>query len=268
MTDQLSGGNPFAPQPKSYGAVAGDYLHQARKWMDDHTPTIGTALSFMGRAGNATAPTSQMGQGGILNDPETMARMNAYVKRASPVGGSANSPSALFGPPTFPGTMGPRPEGFGQPSAAPEAPEATQAAPPLPAPIQVGQGRIGMPMAPQVSDGGFNALDAQANTPPVVASGAPDAFLGPHSVGGAPLHGAGIAKAAPSYDLGSRVVRRAAAIGSGQAEPMSFMQRNTAMMRDPVTGEFIDPQAAKRVGDADATGPDLIKKFMKYLNTK
>lgn len=46
---------------------------------------------------------------------------------------------------------------------------------------------------------------------------------------------------------------------------MSFFQRNAAMMRDPMTGDFLDPQAGKQ---ADATGPDLIQKFMNYFHNK
>jgi len=48
-------------------------------------------------------------------------------------------------------------------------------------------------------------------------------------------------------------------------DPMSFFQRNTAMMRDPVTGQFIDPRAAS---DAQVRGPDLINKMMSYLHNK
>lgn len=240
MNDQLSGGNPFAPQPKSFGAMAGDYLHKARVWMDEHTPGLGMAASFMGGPGSAMGPASTMGQGGILNDPETLKRMQGYVKQASPIGGDANSPKALFGPPTFPGTVAPRPEGFVQPGAAPEAPQASGSAAPapaLPAPIQVGAGRIGMPMAPQVSDGGYNSIDAQARTP-VVAKGG-------------------------SYDLGARMKSAGGHIAGDGG--FGFTARNTAMMRDPATGDFLDPQAAKR---AEANGPDLIKKFMNYLNDK
>jgi hypothetical protein len=50
-----------------------------------------------------------------------------------------------------------------------------------------------------------------------------------------------------------------------QAPGMSFWQRNAAMMRDPITGSFLDPAAAQR---ADATGPELIQKFMNYFNDK
>lgn len=51
-----------------------------------------------------------------------------------------------------------------------------------------------------------------------------------------------------------------------QPDPaMSFWQRNAAMMRDPSTGDFLDPASAKR---ADATGPDLVQKFMNYFHDK
>jgi hypothetical protein len=52
-----------------------------------------------------------------------------------------------------------------------------------------------------------------------------------------------------------------------QAPPdMSFFQRNTAMMRDPVTGAFIDPTAAAQA--QQVTGPNLIDKMMTYLHNK
>lgn len=48
-------------------------------------------------------------------------------------------------------------------------------------------------------------------------------------------------------------------------QPMGFFARNTAMMRDPLTGAFLDPASAKQ---ADATGPDVIQKFMNYFHNK
>jgi hypothetical protein len=48
-------------------------------------------------------------------------------------------------------------------------------------------------------------------------------------------------------------------------DPMSWFMRNARMMRDPATGEFIDPQGA---ADAQVRGPDLISKMMKYLHNK
>lgn len=241
MTDQLSGGLPFAPQPKGLGSLAGDYLHKARLWMDEHTPGMGMATSFMGGLGAAAPAAGINQQGGILNDPSTISRMQGYVKQASPFGGAAAGPAALFGPPTYPGTPGMMQADSFQPRAA--APEAPQAAPALPEPTVVGAGRVGMPMAPR-----------------------PSSFEGPTSVGGAPLPGmSGVTpQAAPrSYELGARM--KAAGGHLGGDGGFGFTSRNTAMMRDPVTGDFIDPQAAK---SADANGPDLIKKFMNYLHSK
>ena len=43
----------------------------------------------------------------------------------------------------------------------------------------------------------------------------------------------------------------------------SFFMRNALMMRDPATGDFIDPQGA-----ASVRGPDLISKMMGYLHNK
>lgn len=45
---------------------------------------------------------------------------------------------------------------------------------------------------------------------------------------------------------------------------MSFFQRNAAMMRDPVTGAFIDPQGAAA---AEAQG-SIIQKMWGYLHQK
>ena len=67
MTDQLSGGLPFAPQPKGLGSLAGDYLHKARLWMDEHTPGMGMATSFMGGLGAAAPAAGINQQGGILS---------------------------------------------------------------------------------------------------------------------------------------------------------------------------------------------------------
>lgn len=51
-----------------------------------------------------------------------------------------------------------------------------------------------------------------------------------------------------------------------QEQPdMGFFARNTAMMQDPMTGQFIDPSAAQR---AQVRGPDLINKMMAYLHGK
>jgi hypothetical protein len=53
--------------------------------------------------------------------------------------------------------------------------------------------------------------------------------------------------------------------GAPSGQPMGFFQRNTAMMRDPATGDFIDPMAAQQA-QADITGPALVQKFMNYLH--
>lgn len=50
-----------------------------------------------------------------------------------------------------------------------------------------------------------------------------------------------------------------------QQEPMGFFQRNSAMMRDPSSGAFIDPVNAER---AQASGPDVINKLMSYFHKK
>lgn len=50
-------------------------------------------------------------------------------------------------------------------------------------------------------------------------------------------------------------------------DPMSWFQRNAALMTDPAGGGFIDPQAAARA-NAQVRGPDLIAKMMNYLHDK
>jgi hypothetical protein len=49
--------------------------------------------------------------------------------------------------------------------------------------------------------------------------------------------------------------------------PMGFFARNTAMMRDPSSGAFIDPQSAERA-QAQASGPDVINKLLSYFHQK
>lgn len=44
-----------------------------------------------------------------------------------------------------------------------------------------------------------------------------------------------------------------------------FFANNTAMMRDPVSGDFIDPKAAA-MAQANTTGPELVQKFMNMLH--
>jgi hypothetical protein len=46
---------------------------------------------------------------------------------------------------------------------------------------------------------------------------------------------------------------------------MGFFARNSAMMRDPSTGQFLDPTAGAQ---AQASGPDVINKLMSYFHNK
>jgi hypothetical protein len=46
---------------------------------------------------------------------------------------------------------------------------------------------------------------------------------------------------------------------------MGFFQRNAAMMRDPSSGQFIDPTNAER---AQASGPGLIQKYIDMFHKK
>jgi hypothetical protein len=51
-----------------------------------------------------------------------------------------------------------------------------------------------------------------------------------------------------------------------QASPeMGFFERNSAMMQDPSSGSFIDPEAAAR---AQASGPDVIQKLLTMFHNK
>lgn len=184
--------------------------------------------------------------------------LSALVKAygaAKSASAQPQGPDALFGPATLPQTAAPLPAGLIPPQAAPA--QASAAPSPLPPPTTVGPGTIGQPTAPQVSDGGYNAIDAAANSP-----------AGPTSVGGAPLAGySGVTpQAAPApYGLGNRI-RNASASLSDSGSTMPFFQRNTALQRDPITGDFLDPQAASKA--QEASGPDLIQKFMTYLHSK
>jgi hypothetical protein len=49
------------------------------------------------------------------------------------------------------------------------------------------------------------------------------------------------------------------------APDMGFFARNTAMMRDPSSGAFIDPAAGE---SAQASGPDVINKLLSYFHNK
>jgi hypothetical protein len=85
----------------------------------------------------------------------------------------------------------------------------------------------------------------QAEDPMAAASYYPSASASPSPVAGVPMP-------------------RARPEEAPQPEPdTSFFMRNAMMMRDPVTGELIDPQGA-----ASVRGPDLISKMMGYLNKK
>lgn len=208
MTDQLSGGLPFAPKPKSYADTAADYLHKARLWMDEHTPGFGNGASYLGKAGSAMGPAAGLvQQGGVLDPGPFQQRADARMKASGPFGGNANAPSALFGPATYPGVQSPLAQGFGQ-----------------------------APGASQVSDGGYNAIDAAANRPPVMASSGPSdsrANFIPSPPPRSPIDLQGMPQPDGSYN------------GLPQyARPYTPPPRE------------------------ETNGPDLIKKFMSYLNDK
>ena len=60
---------------------------------------------------------------------------------------------------------------------------------------------------------------------------------------------------------------RPAEAPQSQPQDMGFFARNTAMMSDPVTGQFIDPAAAARAQAQMGQG-SIIKKMLSYLHDK
>lgn len=88
---------------------------------------------------------------------------------------------------------------------------------------------------------------------PVSGPGGPSPLDGaqwPYGPIGAPRPA--VAEAGPAPNLGSPVptpqARPQEAPTVGRPALMGFFERNAAMMRDPATGEFIDPEAASKAG--------------------
>lgn len=118
---------------------------------------------------------------------------------------------------------------------------------------------------------GFNATGPSASQPAVLAgpnSPSPlDNASWPFGPKGAPV----AASASSPLDTAQwphgpvGAPQQSAATPSAPQEPMGFFARNSAMMRDPLSGAFIDPAAAQV---ANVSGPDLIQKFMNYFNQK
>lgn len=147
--------------------------------------------------------------------------------------GMIQTPEPLISPndPTAP-AAGPSPPISSDNSAPPVAPPAPQ----------------GMGSANEMVSQGFNALGP---TPMQSAMATP-----------APMPGHGFNSPPP-------VMAQGASAPMPQPRPeeapqdMGFFARNSAMMTDPMTGEFIDPSRASK-----ASGPDVIAKLMDYFHKK
>jgi hypothetical protein len=80
----------------------------------------------------------------------------------------------------------------------------------------------------------------------------------------APMPGEGFGRpAAPVVAQSTPMPAPRPAAAPQAPEQMGFFQRNTAMMTDPMSGEFIDPTSASK-----ASGPDVIAKLMDYFHKK
>lgn len=147
-----------------------------------------------------------------------------------------------------PQPVAPSPPISGPQTPTPPAPPAPPAAPPAP-PTADPASMLGPHM--------FNPVQPPNN--PAVPSWAQLGPLPSPAGGNASSPSAAVPLPAPRP-------QPAPAVQAAVPQPgMSFWQRNTAMMRDPATGAFLDPQAAAQ---ADASGPDLIQKFMNHFNQK
>jgi hypothetical protein len=200
----------------------------------------GAVMNMMWRGGPFAPAAAMASQGDVLNDhkgffsklPPTAPAPAAagYNPRMGQHGGAAPAPAA---PPVQP--MDDAPQRGASPAPLPwwasgDLTKMFPGASSAPAPSA----------APQ---------DQQVN-----ANGSIAGAMGPTSVGGAPL--VNQPQSAP-MPMG----RPAEA---PQAEPdTSFFMRNALSMRDPSTGDMIDPSGASSV-----RGPDLISKMMTYLHSK
>lgn len=115
--------------------------------------------------------------------------------------------------------------------------------------------------------------DKQAELKPAVPLGAPEANLPWWATGDMTKMFPGAGQPAPQAQPAAPEAAPAAApvpmpqarpAEAPQAEPdTGFFMRNALSMRDPSTGEMIDPSGASSV-----RGPDLISKMMTYLHNK
>lgn len=206
-----------------------DVIRRIREAVHDHTPGPLTASSLVLGAPGLAA-------GGAIRAMPTLARTASSL-----MSNAGMSPAAMVMPSAAqaPSMLAPEWQAFKAQAdaqaelkpAVPLAPTAMPWMPPAPqAPTP----------APQAAPAPM--LQARPAAPQVNPDGSIAGAVGPTSVGGAPLVG----QAAP------------------QAQPdTSFFMRNAMMMRDPATGELIDPSGA-----AGVRGPDLISKMLAYLHSK
>ena len=140
--------DPFAPQPRSYGDIAGDYIHKARMALDSIAPSYGTLAKYAGPAAWAANGATQ---GDVLDNQADRIKA-AYPDKF----GGAQGPNALLGPATYPQTQAPLASGLGNAATmiAPIAATPQSSGPPVVTPEQA-------PLMP-VSSGGYNAIDAAA----------------------------------------------------------------------------------------------------------
>ena len=79
------------------------------------------------------------------------------------------------------------------------------------------------------------------------------------------VHAAAQTAAAPAPAPSAPMPQARPSAAPQAPEPMSWFMQNAKMMRDPMTGEFIDPTGAAQ---AQVSGPQLIQKMMGYLHKK
>lgn len=124
-----------------------------------------------------------------------------------------------------------------------------------------------MPLPPQLSIGGPSPPISSDNSAPPAAPQAPYTYpavdpMADHAFMGIP--GVPLPRARPTLPNPQVPLPQARPAEAPQPEPdTSFFMRNAMMMRDPTSGDFIDP-----TGAASVRGPDLINKMMGYLHNK
>ena len=111
---------------------------------------------------------------------------------------------------------------------------------------------------PQRINGGFDMFGPEAGNTPMENSQWPTGPVG------APTPAA---PQAPAVTSGGphQPIFTGPQLPQSSPDTLSAWQRNAALQRDGLTGDYIDPTNAAR---ADATGPELIQKMMGYFNRK